>query len=239
MNVLETAGLKVSLHGKPVLDGVDIVLNRGGFLTILGPNGAGKTTFLKTILGLVKKNSGDIIFDGKRTGDFRSIRLQSGYMPQRFGFNRHIPMTAGEIIENGLAPFKNPFEGITGAEKEYMRSITGELGIENLLNRSFCPLSGGEKQKVMLASVLIRRPGLLLLDEPNLNLDPYAYIKFLELVDRVRSLHDISVIFVTHLITHLPFSSGDTAVMKKGKIVFMGKAKSLFNRKDSEEFIYG
>jgi ABC-type Mn2+/Zn2+ transport system ATPase subunit len=239
MNVLETAALKVSIHGKPVLDGLDIDLNRGGFLTILGPNGAGKTTFLKTILGLVKKDSGDIVFDGKQTGDYRSIRLQSGYMPQRFGFNRHIPMTAGEIIENGLAPFKKPFEGVTGDEKDHIRTIAGELGIESLLDRSFCPLSGGEKQKVMLASVLIRKPRLLLLDEPNLNLDPYAYIKFLELVDRVRSVHDISVIFVTHLITHLPFSSGDTAVMKKGRIVYRGKAESLFSKNDSDAFIYG
>ncbi|PKL92039.1 MAG: hypothetical protein CVV21_04640 [Candidatus Goldiibacteriota bacterium HGW-Goldbacteria-1] len=217
--------LGITLGSKKILSRVNLKIKRGEFVTIVGPNGSGKTTLVKSLLGLIKPGCGKVFLNTKLYG----------YIPQSSCEERGFPATAWELIENSALS--------TGMDKAAVKKeiseIVTELKIQKILKSRFYELSGGEKQKVMLAMVLVRKPELLVLDEPNLNLDPYAYLNFLKLADSIHKKHNITVIFVTHMINAMPFSSARVVVLKKGEISFDGMADKLFGGKNAMEKIYG
>jgi len=225
-NVFASAeNLDVILGSKKILSRVNLKIKQGEFITLIGPNGSGKTTLVKCFLGLVKPAGGKVSL----------MTEKYGYIPQSSCEERGFPATAGELIETAAAG--------TGMNKDAVKKeineIITELKIQKILKSRFYELSGGEKQKVMLAMVLVRKPELLVLDEPNLNLDPYAYLNFLKLADAVHKKHNITVIFVTHMINTMPVSSARVVVLKKGEISFDGRADRLFGKKNAMEKIYG
>ncbi len=217
--------LSVNLGGKTVLSGVNLGIKHGEFVTLIGPNGSGKTTLIKCLLGLIKPSEGGAVINTRRTG----------YIPQSYSETRGFPATAGELIKSaGISAGMKSGEAMMSMEK-----IMSELKISSALNKCFSELSGGEKQKTILAMALIKKPEVLILDEPNLNLDPHAYAKFLQLADFIHKKHKITVIFVTHMIFKIPVSSARVMVLKKGGIYYDGKAAPLFRKKNVMEEIYG
>jgi len=213
-------GLDVTIGSKKILSRVNLKIKKGEFITLIGPNGSGKTTLVKCLLGLIKPSGGNVFLNGGKCG----------YIPQSFREETGFPATAEELIESSAKS-----AGMVNG----MDEIAAELKISKILKSRFCELSGGEKQKVMLAMVLVRKPELLVLDEPNLNLDPYAYMAFLKLADSIHKKHNITVIFVTHMIDSMPVSSARVVVLKKGEISFDGRAERLFKSKNAMEKIYG
>lgn len=212
---------------KTLLDRVSISLKYGSFTALLGPNGAGKTTLIRTLLGFNRPSAGRVEVLGLDVAASAGlIRKQAGYVPQSLSVDRFFPVLAGDVIR-------------MAAGEEQAKRTSAELRIENLLSRPYGLLSGGEKQKILLAMALAREPKLLLLDEPNLNLDMAAYRDFLSLVDRVHVKHKLTVIFITHLITQIPASCKNVIVMKDGAVAFETGAKRLLKCKKAPELIYG
>jgi ABC-type Mn2+/Zn2+ transport system ATPase subunit len=226
---VSASGVNLALDGHPILHNINLHIQRGEFITILGPSGSGKTTLLKSLLGFYIPQSGEISMAGYRvTGrNLKLIRGKTGYMPQSFESARTFPILARDVIAIGTKKGADPSAAVK------------ELGIEKLLNKHFGSLSGGEKQKVMLAMMLARNPGIMLLDEPNLNLDMRSYSEFLKLVEKVHLKYGHTVIFVTHLISHIPGSCKRIAVMKQGRIIHDGPKSGVIKRKDMTEFLYG
>ncbi len=216
--------ISVNLDGKTVLKNINLGLKRGEFVTVLGPSGSGKTTLLKTLLGFYKPATGTITVAG--TSETRLIRKRTGYMPQAFDVDRNFPMLAGDVARIGAVP------GIAEENKD-------DLNISSLAAKPFGRLSGGEKQKVMLAMVLSRKPGILMLDEPNLNLDMKSYAEFLKLVEKAHKKHSHTIIFVTHLISHIPASCGRIIVMKEGSVIYDGTKAGLLRKKNIMGYLYG
>jgi len=217
--------LSVIIGGKTVLSRVNLGIKRGEFVTLIGPNGSGKTTLVKCLLGLIKPSEGGAVINTRRTA----------YIPQSYSETRGFPATAGELIKSaGISSGMKGRDALTEREK-----ITAELKIGYAVNKCFSGLSGGEKQKTILAMALIKKPEVLILDEPNLNLDPHAYAKFLKLADFIHKKHKITVIFVTHMIFKMPVSSARVMVLKKGALCYDGKAAPLFGKKNAMDEIYG
>jgi manganese/iron transport system ATP-binding protein len=168
MSALEITGLSVRLGGRRVLRDVDLTVNSGEFTGLIGPNGAGKTTLLRSVLGIVRAESGRVVIDGK--AGFRA-RSRIGYVPQRHEFAWDFPISVEETVMTGLVrdigwlrrPRMRHFEAVSDA--------LHRVHMAHLAERPVGELSGGQRQRVLVARALALQPRLLLLDEPFTGLD--------------------------------------------------------------------
>lgn len=153
-------GLDVWLGGREVLTGIDLTISAGGVHGLLGPNGAGKTTLLRTIMRLIPCSSGEISTPGG-----------VGYVPQRHDVMWDFPITAQEVVMTGLT---REIGVLRWPRRKHVQAVAEALHrvrMTTLRNRPISEMSGGQRQRVMIARALVRRPGLLLLDEPFTGLD--------------------------------------------------------------------
>lgn len=156
---------------------------------ILGPNGSGKSTLLNAILGLLEPASGTIRRSPVLSGG-RAIAA----VPQRLAWRQNLPLTTGEFIELGLANLK-----LTGRERHRrVREALEMVSLSELANTPLWELSGGQHQRATLARAWVRRPRLLVLDEPATGLDPAAEESFYRLIDRLVEETRLAVVIATH-----------------------------------------
>ena len=190
MEILNVNNLSFSYGNKKVLEDVNFTLSDGEFLTILGENGSGKTTLLNLILGFKKPDRGEIILD-------KELGSHIGYLPQQNNIKMHFPATVWEIVLSGCVNrLKGPFfrEGL----KKRAEINIEALGIEELKERAFSELSGGQQQKVLIARALSASDRLLILDEPVSGLDPDATNELYTLIKHINKDMGTSVIMVSH-----------------------------------------
>jgi manganese/zinc/iron transport system ATP- binding protein len=166
--LIEIHDLTVTYTQKPVLWGIDLDVPAGKVAGIIGPNGAGKSTLLKTIMGLLKPDSGYIKLFGK---DLSQVRKKISYVPQRGSVDWDFPASVLDVVVMGryghLRLFQRP------RQKDYtiaMQSLQ-QVGMEHLANRQIAQLSGGQQQRVFLARALAQEANLYLMDEPFIGVD--------------------------------------------------------------------
>ena len=203
-----------------VFENISFSIEKGDVLCVLGPNGTGKTTLIKCINGLHKVNEGEVYLNGSsiQTLSFKDISRMVGYIPQ--GHVPSFPFNVFDVVLMGRAPYLN----ITSSPKEKDREIAMNaletLGIEDLKDKSYTNLSGGERQLVFLARVLAQEPDLLILDEPTNHLDFGNQIKLLEIIEQLSKL-GLAVIMSSHYPDHAFLAASKVAIMKdKGFIDF-------------------
>ncbi len=189
--------LTVKLSGKTVLEGITFSVFSGELTGIIGPNGAGKTTLLRVMLGLLKVQQGELTIFGLPVSRINEVRSMIGYMPQRQSFERRFPLSAADVVATGLLSPQTLFRRLPG-KKEKVRMALRSVGMEHYYNRPFQDLSGGEQQRILLGRSLVRQPRLLLLDEPNANLDFPAQQSFVELLQSLKEKEDLTIIIVSH-----------------------------------------
>ncbi len=195
MSLIELKNLTLGYEGIAVVKDLSINIEEGDFLCIVGPNGAGKSTLIKGILGLIKPMKGKVIFN-----DLKKNFI--GYMPQETKVDKDFPASVYEIVLSGTINrlgFK-PFYG--EEEKDIANKNLKILGIENLKNKNFCDLSGGQRQKVLLARSLSATSKLLILDEPSNNLDTKSKSNLYETINKLNKELGITVIMITHDLDH-------------------------------------
>ena len=177
--LIDITNLTVGYDSKPnVLQDVNLSIYQDDFLGIIGPNGGGKTTLLRTILGLIKPQSGSITFydKGEKTGP-----LNIGYLPQINQIDKKFPISVSEVILSGLTPGTNIFKRYSHADKQKVKEVAQRLGIEELLQRAIGELSGGQLQRVLLGRAIIDNPKLIILDEPSTYVDKLFETNFYKL----------------------------------------------------------
>lgn len=192
MSLIEVKDLKIGYEGHIVLDKVNFNIEDGEFVVIVGSNGAGKTTLIKTLLGLVKPINGSIKFNGLKQEFI-------GYMPQETKVDSNFPASVYEIVLSGTL---NKTLFYTKKEKKLVLDNLKLLGIQDLKDKSFQELSGGQRQKVLLARSLCSTDKLLILDEPSNNLDRESKKDLYEIIQELNKKHNITIIMITHDLDH-------------------------------------
>lgn len=157
---LHNAG--VAYDGCVALEGVDLDIYSDDFIGIIGPNGGGKSSLVKAILGAVPHSGRVEIADELRKGSHYKI----GYMPQVSQFDRHFPISIGELVLSGLQSEKGFFGFYTSRDKSRVRDLLAEAGIDGIASRPIGEVSGGQLQRALLCRAVIAEPKLLILDEP-------------------------------------------------------------------------
>jgi zinc transport system ATP-binding protein len=188
MPVIRVNNLKFRYNGMDVLSRVTFAVEEGEYLGIVGPNGSGKSTLIKNILGILKPEEGRIELFGRDSGVFSQWE-KIGYLPQRLAaLNAHFPGTVAEIVQMGLRK-KDPAA---------LGRMLEMLAIGHLTERMIGELSYGEQQRAMLARALLRRPELLIFDEPTTALDPETRDAFYSLTRELNRKEGTTIILITH-----------------------------------------
>jgi ABC-type multidrug transport system ATPase subunit len=195
-----------------------VSLNIGsGMFGLLGPNGAGKTTLMRIICGILEQSYGKVWINGMDTQKKRE-ELQGliGYLPQEFGSYEN--MTANEYL-NYQAMLKNIVD--VQIREERVTYVLKAVHLEDRRNEKISSYSGGMKQRMGIAQILLHLPRILVVDEPTAGLDPRERIRFRNLL--VELSRDRVVIFSTHIIEDVSSSCNKVAVLNKGLLMYLGK----------------
>jgi putative spermidine/putrescine transport system ATP-binding protein len=208
----------------PVLDGVDLAVTRGEFISLLGPSGCGKTTLLRIIAGLTAADSGHVTLDGQDISRLPPHKRDVGVVFQSYALFPHL--TVAENIAFGLRA-----KGAPAAEiRETVARFLTLVHMEPLADRSVKALSGGQQQRVAVARALATRPKLLLLDEPFSALD--RKLRETMQIDLRRLLRELGTtsVFVTHDQDEALIMSDRIAVMNRGQIEQLDTPEAIYTR---------
>lgn len=198
------------------LDNVDMSLNAGKAYALIGPNGSGKTTLIKSILGLVVPNSGEILFDGKSIRNDWTYRRQIGYMPQIGRYPE--TMKIGEVIDM----MKDIRSDATSFDEELIDSFN--LG--KIYDKRMHTLSGGTRQKVSAALAFLFHAPVLILDEPTAGLDPVSAELLKEKI--LKEKHKGKLVIITsHILSDLDDLVTDLVYLYDGKVQFDNSVSAL------------
>ncbi|RLI89163.1 MAG: branched-chain amino acid ABC transporter ATP-binding protein [Archaeoglobales archaeon] len=212
--MLEIKGLKAYYDEAEILRGVDINVGKGEAVAILGPNGAGKTTLLKAICGLVRCK-GEITFDGRRINDLKTherIRLGMAICPEGRRLFPNLTVEDNLLLagDEELDTVYSLFPRLRERKKQLVKTM-----------------SGGEQQMVAIARALMRKPKLLMLDEPSTGLAPIVVEAIGSAISKIRDELRISILIVEQNI-HLAFKVASRAyVLVKGEVVKEGRTSEL------------
>ena len=207
-SILHLENLCVTIGRKAIIDDINLSLENGEIVSLIGPNGAGKTTLVRAILGLLKPSSGRI---KKRAG------LRIGYMPQRLHLEKTIPLT----VQRFLKMTKH-------TRYDDIADVLQKVGAEHTAQRPIQGISGGELQRVLLARALLRKPHLLVLDEPAQGVDISGQAELYRLISNLRDELDCAVLMVSHDL-HLVMSSTDRVICMNHHICCSGHPEHVSN----------
>ncbi len=193
-----------------VLSDVSFDLDAGEFLAIVGPNGAGKSTLIKVALDLVTPLTGHAALFGEDAGRHPE---RVGYVPQLKTFDRTFPATVLELVVSGLR--RSWPAWVRAAERDAARAALAQVGAEKLATRTLPKLSGGELQRAFLARALVRRPSLVLLDEPATGVDFLAEHDLYDLLERYQAVGGATVAMITHDLAAARYHASRVAVLNR------------------------
>lgn len=224
---LELKNINVELEKLHIIKNVSLDVSNGDFVGIIGPNGSGKSTLLRTIYRITKPSSGNIFLDNK---DFNDIKLSES--AKKLGVvgqfnNINFDFSVLEMVMMGRTPHKSLLGSDKPEDYEIAIEALKKVGLESYVNRSFSTLSGGEKQRVVLARALAQQPQLLILDEPTNHLD----IKYqLQILTIVKSL-GIGVLAALHDLSLAAMYCDKLYILKAGEVVTSGKPRDILTPK--------
>lgn len=190
--VLRVTGLTVNLSHREVLSGIHLTVRSGEFLGLIGPNGGGKTTLLKTLLGLIPSQVGQVdwIPSGCRPPTI-------GYVPQRTSADQTYPLSARAVLLQGASHRGRPLDEGHRRLQDRADGLLERVGLTQQSSQPFVHLSGGQQRRLLLARALLRDPDVLLLDEPTTGVDTEGQAQFSSLLQQLVS-EGITVILVSH-----------------------------------------
>ncbi len=221
--ILEDVSVRKS--GNFLLSGINLRIEKNEFVGVIGPNGAGKTTLLNVIAGFEKFSGGLRLFGkGQTWRRSRAARLSIGYVPQLAQIDPGFPILAGQAVMTGSVGRTGLFNKPGKHEQMEALRLMEMMRVAHLAGRPFGHLSGGERQKVLLARAIVQQPDLLLLDEPTANLDIAVQKEVLNLIDEISESRALTILFVTHDFNMLPARLRRAVLLKDGRKFFDGEA---------------
>ncbi len=204
--LVEVSGASITRDGRRILDAVDLAIGAREIVTLIGPNGAGKSTIVKAILGLEPLDRGSI---RKRPG------LKVGYQPQRFPLDRALPLPVHRLLT--LTQVK---------PRARLLEVLAQVGVAHLIDASVHILSGGELQRITLARAILRRPDLLVLDEPTQNVDMAGAVEIYQIIAGLPKAIGCSVLVVSHDLT-VVMAATDRVYCLNGHVCCSGRPEDV------------
>ncbi|SHJ91236.1 iron complex transport system ATP-binding protein [Anaerobranca californiensis DSM 14826] len=236
MDVITTKGLTVEKNNFKILDNLNFNFKKGKFYSIIGPNGSGKTTLIKSLGGLIKPKKGEVLvynenihlMDAKKRAGIIAILPQNIHIDTNF--------TVKEIVEMGRY-YKNPyiFQKLTKEDRDIVKWAMEQVKVEDLANRQYNPLSGGEKQRVLLARALSQKAEIFLLDEPTASLDINYQLEILKLLEEINKNFCITIIAVLHDLQLAAKFSDEILLMNNGRIYKHGIPREVITKDTIKE----
>ena len=237
--MLEINDLKKTFdNGSPALKGVNLKINKGEFVSILGPSGSGKTTLLRTINGLEEISEGEIYFNNKNVNKntISEVQEKTGMIFQEFNLVNNL--SAINNVLTGLLNSSNKFLSLFYLfRKDQKIKALRSLKTVGLLEKSYSrsdELSGGQRQRVGIARAIIKKPLLLLADEPVASLDPKAANLILSLLKKINKEFGTTILCNLHQVDLARKYSDRLVGLLDGKIIFDEKSNNV-NKTDLEK----
>ena len=235
MQRLETSRLIKVYNNRPVVDGVEIGVNRGEIVGLLGPNGAGKTTTFSMMVGYVRPDGGTITVDGQDISQmpmYQRSRLGIGYLAQEPSIFRKL------TVEQNIMAILETVGLPLGDRRKRLDELLNELGITHLARQKAYVLSGGEKRRLEITRALVTNPQFILLDEPFSGIDP---ITVFECQDMIRELRQrgLGVLLTDHNVRETLEITDRAYIMAEGKVLIAGTAQELITDPRAREIYLG
>ncbi len=224
---IDVHGLKLTYDTYPVLEGTEFSVENGDLVALLGANGAGKSTLLRCISRVLQPTGGQIFLDGRELQKLNSIeaaRLMA-VVPQET--TADFDFTVEEIVFMGRFPYLRRFQKESQDDREIVQRAMEMTGVSHLSDRSIATLSGGEKQRVIMARAVSQQPEVLLLDEPTANLDIGYQSMFLELASRLNREQGITIIAAIHDINLAVHHFNRFILLSGGRVLSAGRAEEV------------
>lgn len=235
MHLLETKGLEKSYGGRKVVCGVDILVKRGEVVGLLGPNGAGKTTTFYMVVGIVKPDKGNVVFDNEEITALpihERSRLGIGYLAQERSVFRKLT-----VAENIMAILETlPIS--PGQRKKRLEELLAELNIAHLAKSKAYTLSGGETRRLEITRALVTRPSFILLDEPFSGIDPIV-VSEAQAIIRELKVKGLGVLVTDHNVRETLSITDRAYLISDGKILISGGADDLINNPQARSIYLG
>jgi zinc transport system ATP-binding protein len=223
---VELKGVSFAYPGGPtILQGVDLEIRRGEFVTVAGPNGGGKTTLLRVALGLEQPTRGEAFLLGE-PADRVGNRYRIGYLAQRTRLGIDAPATVGEVVAAGRVARRGLVRPFGRVDRAAVEAAIGRVG---LLDRAATPiqrLSGGQQQRAYIAKALAGEPELLVLDEPTAGVDVDAQEAFGAFLGELHQALGVTILYVSHEFGAVE-RYVERVVLVRGGIVFDGPPSDL------------
>lgn len=219
---LEARGVEFGYYDGPVLEGVDLLLQREELVGLIGPNGSGKTTLLKVLSGLLSPKRGSVRLEGKELRQLsrRHAARRMAVVPQEL--TTPFVFTAWDMVMLGRTPHVRPLEGIRVRDREVVEEKMVLTGTSQLASRPFNELSGGEQQRIVIAMALAQEADILLLDEPTVHLDISHQVEILELIRRLNRERGLTVLAIIHDLNLASLYFDRLVLLSAGRIVATG-----------------
>jgi multiple sugar transport system ATP-binding protein len=224
MSFLQIKNIRKKIGGVEILKGIDIELEKGGFLVLVGPSGCGKSTLLNAIAGLLPPTSGDIVIDGQVVTDLHPSKRDIAMVFQSYALYPNM------TVEENIA-FALEMRGVDKVQRAAaVKQVAKTLQIEHLLTRRPSQLSGGQRQRVAMGRALVRQPRVFLFDEPLSNLDAKLRV---EVRAEIKALHQnthATIVYVTHDQIEAMTLATKIVVLKEGMVQQVGTPAEIYNR---------
>jgi iron complex transport system ATP-binding protein len=236
--LISVRNLAYRVGNKTLLDGLSFEVQTGEYLTIIGPNGAGKSTLLKCLDNILTGWSGSILLDDVSLQQIPQIQLARRIAFVQQSVSKLFSFTVRQLVEMGRYPHLNWLSPLTEEDQQIVENAMTAMGIAPLADRTIETLSGGEMQKVHLATALVQQADILFLDEPTTYLDYKYQSEIGRLLRTINQQQGKTIIEVTHDVNRALLDATHVVALSEGKIVFDGSPSFLMDT-DHLRNIYG
>jgi iron complex transport system ATP-binding protein len=225
-DLIETRAVSFAAVEQRIIDGISISVKRGEFVGVIGPNGAGKTTLLRLMIGVLPPTEGEILLEGRRLQEirFRERARRVSYLGQET--TTVFPYPVLDILLMGRYPFLGRFRRESESDLEKVRRALAYVGLNGFEERYFNELSGGERQLVLFAKILVQETDLLLLDEPTSNLDIKHQDQFFSMASEL-SREKKAVVAAVHNLNIASQYCTRLILLHRGRVAAEGKPEEV------------
>lgn len=230
--------VKFKYSNKTVLNGLNLDIEKGSFLSILGPNGSGKTTLLKNMCNLLKPYEGAIYIDNLQLKGIKYKDLAKTMAVVHQGSTPNFEFNIHDIVLMGRYPHQKRFSFDSKADLDIVKQVMLDTDIWELREKSIFEISGGERQRVIIARALAQQPEILLLDEPITFLDIKHQISILNLCKKLNKEKQITIITTMHDINLASRYSDYILLLDSGKVEVLDIPEKVVTEKNIEA-VYG